>query len=162
MADDPIPTAPSAAVLCPMPVIHRTWSDEQDRYVYEILPCEEHLAVRHEHHDEIYTDGIYEGGDWWTVGCHAGHVLVVPYTDGDEPPAVGEVAPEIQAALVALGVTDVHPELDPLTCTVCHGPMVLDVDTDRYYCDTEACAEYGAQATVDDKPHTRDVLRGRG
>lgn len=101
------------ALRCPMPMIHHEWSDEGDCYVTEVRPCGEPLGMDFLSSNEIWTDGVYEGGMFWRIGCQARHVLVVPYSDGDAPPPPAEVHEAIVAALTSLGVEDVHVEFDP-------------------------------------------------
>lgn len=100
------------ALKCPMLVFTRRWSDADDAAVAGAETCMAELHVKHERHDPLHEDGIYESSDWWSIECGNGHVLVVPFDDGSgDPPEID--GPVVASMLTAIGVDGVHPLLDP-------------------------------------------------
>ncbi len=69
--------------------------------------------------------------------------------DADDLPGYATPAAVLYGALHTAVLAAVYERLgldEPVDrCTICEGPLVLDSDTERYYCDTEACAVYGEQ-----------------
>lgn len=146
MADFELPPP----LTCPLPLYFRRWNDVADTYVTGAEPCKAPLHVHHERSDSLMSDGIYEGGDWWRVECENGHVLVLPESDGDEPPAMENI--EIAQILRAVGVHNVHPLLDPPQgprCTECERTTYESAGTPgAYECTWPRCPKYGKVQAV--------------